>query len=350
MINSHNNWSPLKEVWLGDVYPTSWYDHLESEVRDCFHEITDKTKEDLTIIQNKLLELGVNVCRPTYEKIDDYVGADDSLVKPEICPRDYYVTIGNELYASWGDKVSPWQEHLTKYTDHNSSSVQKILTSRQLFLNGANTVRVGKDLYFDVIDIDKREQTIKLFQEKFAPLFEQYRIHLLANGGHCDGCFTVLKPGLILASTYFTDYANTFPDWELINLSRPEFKSHRPPSGHNGKWWLSGMENKKSFNSYVIDHAKNWIGEYTETFFELNCLVVDEKNVLMLGENEKLFTLLQKHGITVHSVPFRTRTFWDGGLHCLTVDIRRESSMEDYFPTRGNQQLFLYEKDVICGS
>ena len=51
----------------------------------------------------------------------------------------------------------------------------------------------------------------------------------------------------------------------------------------------------------------------------------------MLGENDKLFNYLSKKGINVHSVPFRTRTFWDGGVHCLTVDIKRNGKVEDYF-------------------
>jgi hypothetical protein len=34
-------------------------------------------------------------------------------------------------------------------------------------------------------------------------------------------------------------------------------------------------------------------------------------------------------------VPFRTRTFWDGGIHCITLDIRRKTTMQDYFPDRG---------------
>jgi hypothetical protein len=43
---------------------------------------------------------------------------------------------------------------------------------------------------------------------------------------------------------------------------------------------------------------------------------------------------LEQHGITVHWVPFRTRSFWVGAMHCLTVDIRRDSSLVDYFPER----------------
>ena len=51
VINSHNSWSQLEEVWLGDVYPASWYDHLEPAVRDVFQQITETTQQDLNQIQ-----------------------------------------------------------------------------------------------------------------------------------------------------------------------------------------------------------------------------------------------------------------------------------------------------------
>lgn len=38
--------------------------------------------------------------------------------------------------------------------------------------------------------------------------------------------------------------------------------------------------------------------------------------------------------ITPHVVPFRHRYFWDGGIHCITLDLDREGKMHDYFPDR----------------
>lgn len=347
LVNSYNNWGRLEEVWLGDVYPVSWYDHLNSEVRDCFYEITEKTQEDLNTIQKKLEEFGIIVGRPTYDKIENYLNHDEVLIKPEICPRDYYVTIGNTLYANdiWHD-TNPWQKHLTHYVNHNSNSVKDMLQKNSIHINGANTVRVGKDLYFDIGA--NQENVVAQYQDNFSSIFKEYRVHILSNGGHVDGCFALLKPGVIMASKYFNDYDSTFPNWKLINLSNPEFKNHRQRRpGTNDpvvarKWWLPDMTYKKAFNDHVLKYAQDWIGDYTETFFELNCLVIDEKNVIMLGENEAVFRELEKHNITAHSVPFRTRTFWDGGMHCLTLDIRRQSILEDYFPERENQKLFVY--------
>jgi len=33
-------------------------------------------------------------------------------------------------------------------------------------------------------------------------------------------------------------------------------------------------------------------------------------------------------------VPWRTRGFWDGGIHCITLDVRRRGNLVDYFPDR----------------
>ena len=76
-INSFTNWGRLEEVWLGDCYPAHFYDHLESEVRDIFYEITEKTQEDLTVIQRKLEELGVQVRRPQYDRIENFLEHPD---------------------------------------------------------------------------------------------------------------------------------------------------------------------------------------------------------------------------------------------------------------------------------
>ena len=44
--------------------------------------------------------------------------------------------------------------------------------------------------------------------------------------------------------------------------------------------------------------------------------------------------LIEQEGITCHVVPWRTRGFWDGGIHCITLDVRRRGELTDYFPDR----------------
>lgn len=351
VVNSHNSWDPLEEVWLGDVYPASWYDHLAPEVRDVFVTITEKTQADLNVIQKKLESFGITVRRPVYDSIDDrlWQRADGEycLSKPEITPRDRFAVIGQYLYTPPLDAVDmrPWSCHLQSY---GRDSLRETPT---MHVSGANIARVGKDLYFDVVYANKipdSPQEQKKFTEPYVNEFPRHRLHFLDNGGHVDACFSLLCPGVILCNTYFEDYARTFPRWNLIKRSAPEFHSNRiayrpsqSPHG-NQKWWLEGTQFPKAFNEHVIRHALDWVGDFTETYFEVNCLSVDTKNVLVLGEHELLFRELENFGITAHPLPFRCRTFWDGGLHCLTLDIRRKGDQQDYFPERSPQTPVFY--------
>jgi len=325
VINSHNSWSRLEECWLGDVYPQEWYEHLDPEIRDIFQKLTEITQQDLNSIQVMLESHDVIVRRPLYKDIENHVIDNGMLLKPEITPRDNYVVIGNTLYSR--EMPTPqWDYVLDQY---RSDPVIEIKTRPAQFITGGNVVRLGRDI---IIDTDKSDWT---YQNQWP----EYRVHMEKNGGHLDACFAILKPGLILANNYFDGYNRNFPDWEIIYLDNPTYQS---PINHgklypswNGKFWDTAVGTNKMFNDHIIQHAQDWVGNYTETYFELNCLSIDESNVIMLAENEALAKTLQRHGITVHWVPFRTRSFWDGAMHCLTVDIRRQSSMEDLFPERG---------------
>ena len=346
-INSYTNWGRLEEVWLGDCYPAHFYDNLESEIRDIFYEITEKTQEDLTVIHRKLEEFGVQVRRPRYDRIEDFLEhpshptSAGQLRKPMITPRDHFLVFGNTLYVHpWFHR--PWADTIAEYSQDPASHIFNCPNVPEVtHICGANTVRAGRDLYLDT----HYSQEGVGDTNNLKHIFKDYRLHLLNNGGHVDACFAVLKPGVLLTSKYFSDYDRTFPGWKCINISQPEFFRHRltwrKGPHHNGKWYLPGITESTKFNEHVIAHAKDWVGDYTETYFEVNCLVIDEHNVLMLGENEGVFCELERHGITAHSLPFRTRTFWDGGLHCLTLDIRRQDTRVDLFPER-TEEFYTY--------
>jgi hypothetical protein len=325
LINSHNPWDRLQEVWLGDVYPADWYDHLRPDVRDVFCHLTDITKQDLASIQSILESLGVTVRRPVYKNKEQYMHRGQ-LIKPQICPRDHFVVLGNKI-ITFMYFIQAWRPALDHYAQDPHCKVVFKTDPGLRKLNGANIVRLNQHL---IIDTPVSLEKLKEFD-----CFQDYEITVVNNGGHIDGCFAVLKPGLLLASNYFDDYDKTFPGWQKIILDQPEFDDHRgtqfdrPPGSPsiNGKWWVQGQDDVPGFNEHIIKHAQDWVGDYTETYFDLNCLTIDNANVVMLGYNAKLEKTLQSHGITVHWVPFRTRTFWDGGMHCLTLDIRRSSSL-----------------------
>jgi hypothetical protein len=322
LINSHDSWSPLREAWLGDVYPVSWYDHLEPAVRDVFYQLTEITQQDLAHIESTMQDLGIQVRRPQYLDIQHYLD-QGNLVKPQICPRDNFVVVGNTLYGH-EHAQRPWQRWIDHYRQHCADSVH---TNWVSVLHGANVVRVGLDIIWDLDN----------FEHDDPGLWPDYRVRLVRNGGHMDGCFAILRPGLILANHYWQDYEQTFPGWEILRLDDPRYGA-APHTGYqqpypvfNGKFWDTSVGSNQAFNDHVVRHALDWVGSYQETYFELNCLVTDPHNVIMLAENAVLAEDLERRGITVHWVPFRARSFWDGAMHCLTVDIRRLSTVRDYF-------------------
>jgi hypothetical protein len=295
LVNSFDSWSRLREVVLGDVYPVEWYEHLPGEIRDVFQLITQWTKEDLDQIEKKLVDdFGIVVQRPKYNNINDHIDHQGVLRKPEITPRDFFVTLGNEFWLPKHLKnLASFQHLYQRYQSYLR------IHNFEIMFNGANVVRVGKDVFVDCVHSLPVQNIVdqqQYFEETVAPQFPDFRLHYVNNGGHLDGCFAVLKPGHLLVNHYYSDYDRTFPGWNRLTLGSPEFIGHNNSSRNksefdaNHRWWLPGDPPVPgSFHEHVIKYARDWVGNYTETFFEVNCLVIDEKNVMMLGENQAVF-------------------------------------------------------------
>jgi hypothetical protein len=79
-----------------------------------------------------------------------------------------------------------------------------------------------------------------------------------------------------------------------------------------------------AFNQYIENFAKDWIGLATETVFEVNSLMVNENLILTTGTPDpKTQQWFKKHQVEWIPIDVQSRGFWDAGVHCLTVDIRR---------------------------
>lgn len=344
-INSWNGFDPLKEVWLGDVYPEHFYDDLEPGTRDTFYTITKWTREDLDVIEAFLVNHGVTVRRPFYSDNPDAYKNNGVLLKPSICPRDNFLVYGNKLFVPWREgnsPIDPWSRTLEHY---KTLGAELRMNSTPFNISSASAVRLGVDFYLDCVYTNQYHgwsttDSRKSFETHIPPLFPNSRCHYLDNGGHVDSCFAVLRPGLILVTEYFDSYDRLFPGWTQIVVNSPEFfnhnQSHRNPAfAQNLRWHVPGTNLPGCFNEYVTAYARDWVGNYQETYFEVNCLVIDHANVMMSGKNAQIREALEQQGMAVHEMPFRCRTFWDGGLHCITLDIRRTGSKIDYFPDLG---------------
>lgn len=335
-INSNFGFTPLKEVWLGDCYPETYYDHLPNEVADPLCQITEWTKEDLKKLQTFLESRGITVRRPHFNSIENYTDARGNLARPPITPRDHYITLGDTLYNLHSKSIykeDPWQTVIELYKQNNFK-VEEPIDQPINCLCPPSLVRMGRDLY---LDHDSHEYVWGFMCEWMIEVSKNYRVNICDTGGHSDGVFCPVAPGVLVTSHYKYNYEKSFPGWKVFRL---------PDNLHNftlsKDWWTTdeNINNNAAFSSHILEKAKEWVGTANETVFEVNMLVIDEKNVIAMKEYEPLTRWLDDQGITTHFFDFRTRSFWDGGWHCLTLDIYRNDDKTDFFKDRGSNGVY----------
>jgi hypothetical protein len=376
----YQHWDPLKVCVVGRSYPPEFYSWIKvPHVRSLFERIAIETEEDYQTIIRLLESFGVQVLRPD---IDEEVTFEDGRYKmPPMTPRDTMIMIGDTFYANYGHdfqrfynvvKDPAWpdcrtlrefyqlpkiiqDECLEKFSlkDHLSNNYTKIFkhiedqgniikyssdTSIQhgTYINGAMTTRMGRDLYFgtwdpsdDIVDLQRRMDLE----------FPQTRNHIIKTGGHGDGTYCPVCPGLIISLEDVPTFADTFPGWEVLYLKGQGYAQVAPfmhlKSKNFGRWWIPGFEYDDQVTDVVETWLTDWVGYVEETVFDVNMLIVDPKNVIVFNENERVFEAFKRYGITPHVVTFRHRYFWDGGIHCITTDLDRSGTMQDFFPQRG---------------
>jgi len=372
----YQHWDPLKVCIVGRSYPPEFYSWITvPHVRNLFEKIAIETEEDYQAIIKKLESFGVKVYRPN---LLDNPMVNGQYVSPPMTPRDYTAMVGEKFYHgytsnfnknnydvikdpqwpdchTWTDfsQLPTWirdecinihkfgieksQVHRgSEYDDifnHIIKQGNTITISPEI--NSAMIARIGKDLYFGT---DAYDQDIAKIKEKMSLEFPSNRVHVVNTGGHSDGTYCPVAPGLIISLRDVPTYADTFPDWEVVYLPGQSWDLVRPfldlKRQNKGKWWIPGFEQDQA----VVDVVESWLGHWTgyveETVFDVNMLIVDSKNVIVFNYNKLVFDALERYGIAPHIVPFRHRYFWDGGIHCVTSDLHREGTIQDYFPNR----------------
>lgn len=340
-IQSHSGFQPLKEVWLGNCYPVEYYEVLPPEDRDFFQHITDITRRDLTKIKLKLEEFGIVVRQPDFDSIDKFLDHRGSLCKPPITPRDWALVLDDVLYVlpQYPDDFTGFERTINQYQQSKVKILDRSLPDDMCYLPFPSTVRVGRDIF---IDTGLGNPTaLTHFNRVAESLSKNYRVHVTHTGDHNDGIFCPIAAGQIFSTHYRTKYQDTFPGWDVFFLADTTKKKR----GYGGNWWVEGRD-YQIYSDLITRRAKNWLGDFRETIFEVNMLVIDEKNVLCIAEDDSAIKQMEKLGITPHVLDFQTRQFWDGGLHCLTVDIRRDGTKQDYWPERGPNGIYRYDTNT----
>ena len=338
MINAYTSWQPLEEVIVGRAYTSDYFDFIENaQVRNQLQQILNETEEDLNNLQKTIETYGARVRRPNLmdkHNFQDQQIRSEGVPLPPLTPRDWQITLGQKLL-----RVLPMNELddiCAEYT-HQVVNPHGKHWSPDCILNGASAsciVRVGRDVFFDNSDFLRPDQTQWIVENCLGP---DYRIHEAVTDGHGDAVFAILKPGVILSSKHdmHLHLAEDFPGWDVMKIwdssiwaamEVGKFKYETSP----GAWYVQGQTPTPEFTQFVDTYLNKWTGFVAETVFDVNCLVLDEENVIFSSYNKDVFDFCKKHKINPIISELRHSYFWDGGISCCTQDLRRRGGLETY--------------------
>jgi hypothetical protein len=74
---------------------------------------------------------------------------------------------------------------------------------------------------------------------------------------------------------------------------------------------------------WIDQYLDNWRGYNQDVCFDLNVLIIDRNNIVFARPLPELFQYLKTFGIECHVCEQRHMLFWEGGVHCSTLDIKR---------------------------
>jgi glycine amidinotransferase len=365
VVNSWNEWDPLKHVIVGrpdgtmiqapepaiardfskDGVPKGLYGPLPDEM-------LAMATEQMDHFAGLLEKRGIQVDRPTPVDFSQRVSTPDWTQKTMFgCmpPRDVLLTVGSEIleatmsYRSrwfeylcyrpllqryfqedpnfrWAAAPKPrltnasfkpnyWDEYKTWSDDQKAQAMRTgdwILTEIEPLFDAADIARAGKDLFIYHSSVTNSAGINWLRRH-----FPDHRMHPLyfreTNPIHIDATFVLLRPGLALSNRQRIPLEPRMVelfkrnDWELVECAEPALDGYPP-----------------------LSFCSRWLS--------MNILMLDPKTVCVDAQEVKQMEQFDQLGFEVVPVPFGAVSAFGGGLHCATADVYREGKCEDYFP------------------
>ncbi len=343
---SWNEWDQLEEVIVGNPlnarFPTpdrstqlaEFPDRSLAEIpRGPFpQKIIEETEEDLNEFVRVLEDAGVTVRRPDTWQHD----AKFSTIHWEsegyynYCPRDIMLVIGDQIIEtpnvirSRAQETFSYRTLLMEYMKSGAKwySAPKPMLLDSLFdvdldkptprddepaFDAANVLRFGKDLLY-LVSATGNELGGRWLQ---SILGDEFRIHFLKDvyyGSHIDSTFVALRPGLMLCNPARINddtLPEIFKQWKVI---------YSPPMENTG--------NKDA------DYLSKSIGS---DWIDMNAFSINPNLVVVDRDQSALIKLLEKQALDVIPLKLRHSKMMGGGFHCVTLDIRRKGTLQQYF-------------------
>ena len=349
------DYDPLKEIIVGNApSPEYFKPFLPADVLEVLTPILNETKEDLDNMQRVFESLGVKVYRPKILPFQQNLKLPGFSIKNAIAPivpRDQYLVYGNTILQAYTSMPDRWLESLCFYDIFNEKYdegynwisqpppvIKNFPPNTSWFTHGGDRYKIemkDKILWHaatlfkigdSIIANNSGPGTAKgldWFQRNIPDATFVANIKKPHRGwGHIDQYFFMVND-----TTCFCTNPAYVPEAILNNKN---IKVHS--FGH-----LCTDVDLRSYDDNLVasdgKFTSEWISEWTSEWrgfaqdvaFDSNVVVVDEKNIVISNEQPKLENwFLQEHGIKCHVAKQRQGGFWDGGVHCLTLDIKRE--------------------------
>ena len=360
MYSVYQHWDPLKVCVVGKTYAPEFYGWIkDANTRRRFEKLAEETEQDYqTLIDLLQSKFGIRVLRPQLPEDLGSLKIQDRWLAPPIAPRDFFIMIQDQLWVpgipnqaharrAFAKQTELTQaefdvrdllEHQTKlmcYTNiFNDVRLQdnKVRYTELDVVSGCFVSRIGQDLFFATQSYDEdQSQLLAQVNKQFPSTCN----HIVNAGGHGDATYCPVTPGLIISLRDVPTYADTFPGWEVVYLppsnytETAEFRSSMKIN--RGRWNIPGFESDPTLVHMVDHYFDSWVGNASETVFDVNILVIDQKNIIVTSHNDQVEEACSRHSIEVHVIPFRHRYFWDAGIHCITNDLSRSGSPQNWF-------------------
>jgi hypothetical protein len=360
MYSVFQHWDPLQVCVVGQSYPPEFYSWIQNaNTRRHFEQLANETEQDFQLLIQLLQgKFGIRVLRPEMPADPGSLKCHGRWIVPPVTPRDYFVMIHDQLWVPKIPNSSHAQRVFSNQSDLDLATFQardldqhraKLACYQNIFqdvhdqgnqvqytdldvVSGCFVSRLGQDLYFATQSYDE-DQSMML--TRINQQFPNTRNKIVNAGGHGDSTYCPVTPGLIISLRDVPTYSDTFPDWEVVYLPASTYADtaeFRSSMKHNrGRWNIPGFESDPDLVHIVEHYFESWVGNASETVFDVNILVIDQKNIVVSSHNDQVEQACARYGIEVHVSPFRHRYFWDAGIHCITNDLNRQGKINNYF-------------------
>ncbi len=355
VVNAFNEWDPLEEIVVGRVDDSTLVPpwdvimpavlHDESQW-DFFRthggrpwpvDMLKKAERDVAGFVDLLEQAGVTVRRPEAFAYERRLSTPDWEVASScyaLMPRDVLLVVGDQIVeAPMGWRSRHFEHHAYKslckeyfrrgarwvsaprpqlcdadfvpgYVAPREDEAQRfILTEFEPLFDAADVIKCGRDLFVARSSCCNRSGIEWLRRH----LGDEYAVHEVeirdSHPMHIDATFYPLAPGKLLINP---ERVVTVPamfeeaGWDVLVCPEPEMPTTHP-----------------------MYNCSRWI--------MMNVVMLDETRVVVSAGEKRFARRLAEWGFEPIECPFWDFETIGGGLHCASVDIRRQGPLRSYF-------------------